>query len=261
MKHEALHPLGVRVSGISVGALNPRDADELRTLLAEHGVVILPDQHVGNDEFLAFVQSFGDLQFTDGETPVDGFPDLNVVTNVGRSTPPKSTFHVDTTYVPHPPAYTALRAVDVPEQGGQTLFSNQYRAYDTLSADDRKIVDGASVTHTVTGLDGIEGSADHPLALEHPVTGRTALYLTAPARCRAVSSMTAEQASEFITRLVDHSTREDNVLRHSWAPHDVVIWDNRCVMHKADHSGVVGDRTMHRGMSSDRASTRPNQAR
>lgn len=252
MNSEALNPLGVRVTGVAVGRLGTSDVDVLRHLLAEHGVAVLPGRRVGNDEFTAFLESLGDLMFTEGETPVEGYPDLNVITNVGRTTPPKSTFHVDTTYIPVPPAYTALRAVEVPRDGGQTLFSNQYRAYETLTAEDKKLVEHATVTHTVTGLDGIEGSAEHPLVLEHPVTGRTALYLTAPTRCTAVSGTTADEASHLIRRLVDHSTREDNVLRHSWSPDDVVIWDNRCVMHKADHTGVTGNRVMHRGMAGDR---------
>ena len=71
-----------------------------------------------------------------------GFPDLNVVSNVGRTTPPRSVFHVDTSYVRTPPAYTALRAVQIPQRGGETLFTNQYRAFDTLPADVRERLDG-----------------------------------------------------------------------------------------------------------------------
>lgn len=127
--------------------------------------------------------------FTTGETPVPGFDDLNVISNVGRTTPPRSTFHVDTSYVRIPPAYTALRAVEVPESGGQTLFSNQYRAYDTLPEDMRLDLADRTVEHVVTGLDlgdDDETSAVHPLFRVHPVTGRTALFLTTPKRCASV---------------------------------------------------------------------------
>ncbi len=93
-----------------------------------------------------------------------------------------------------------------------------------------------------------DSCAEHPLFAVHPVSGRTALALSAPARCVAISGMSTEEAHETVHHLFEHSTRETNVLRHAWAPDDVVMWDNRCVMHRADHSGVVGNRVMHRGM-------------
>ena len=96
----------------------------------------MPGQDVDDAGFVAFLEQFGELMFTKGETPVAGFPDLNVISNVGRKTPPRSVFHVDTSYVRQPPAYTALRAVTIPAQGGETLFTNQYRAYETLPTDD-----------------------------------------------------------------------------------------------------------------------------
>lgn len=257
MHATALTPLGAEVTGIRVDALDEAAVTWMRRVLAEHGVVILRQQQTDDDALLRFLRSFGDIQFTAGETPVPTHPDLNVVTNVGRSRPPRSTFHVDTSYVRTPPAYTALRAVAVPEQGGYTLFSNQYRAHDTLPDNIRDGLEGRLVTHVATGVtltDGQERSAEHPVLRRHPVSGRTALYLSALQRCASLSGMTADQSTQTLSYLFAFSTRADNVLRHRWAPGDVVMWDNRCVMHRADHSGVVGDRVMHRGMVSDAAS-------
>ena len=254
MRVTTLMPLGAVVEAMSVDALDPGGVDELRKLLGEHGVLVFRDRDADDAAFVRFLRSFGALMFTTGETPVEGFGDLNVVSNVGRDTPPKSTFHVDTTYVRNPPAYTALRAVEVPEIGGQTLFSNQYRAYDTLPEDRRRQVEGRTIRHVVTGVelsDGDETSAVHPMVRRHPVTGRRALYLSSPARCASVSGLTGEAGRALVDYLVGHSTRSDNVLRHKWAAGDVVMWDNRCVMHKADHTGVVGNRVMHRGMVAD----------
>ena len=129
---EPLSPLGARVTDIEVDALSTADADRCRQLLGEHGVVVFAGQDADDRSFLRFLKSFGELAFTVGETPVPTSPELNVISNVGRTTAPRSNFHVDTSYVRNPPPYTALRAVTVPEQGGQTLFSNQYTAYDTL---------------------------------------------------------------------------------------------------------------------------------
>ncbi len=225
--------------------------DALKRRLAEDGVVTMRDAGMDDAAFVAFLRGFGELAFTAGEAPVAGFPDLNVVSNVGRTTPPKSSFHVDTSYVKTPPAYTALRAVTVPAQGGETLFTDQYRAYETLPDDLRERLEGRTITHVVTGLDlgpDDETAAEHPVFRPHPITGRVALYLTTPPRCAAISGLSDAEAEETINVLFEHSTREDNVRRHRWAEGDVVMWDNACVLHRADHSGVSGDRVMHRGM-------------
>jgi taurine dioxygenase len=250
MQLSALTPHGVRLSGVEVDGLGAYGVAALRALLAVHGVIVFPGQHIGDEAFLRFLRSFGEVVFTEGETAVPGFPELNVVTNVGRDRPPRSQYHVDTSYRRSPPAYTALRAVCVPERGGQTLFTDQYRAYETLPAALRARIADRWVTHVATGVDlaaSAESSARHPLALRHPLTGRTALYLSTRQRCAEVSGLSAEDAAELIDDLLRHSTREANVLHHRWRLGDVVMWDNRVVLHRADHEGVVGDRVLHRG--------------
>ncbi len=247
----ALTPVGVQISGLSLHDVDPASIIVLRGLLAEHGVAVLREQFVDDDTFLSLLHALGEPVFTAGETPLPGYPDLNVISNVGRTTPPRSVFHVDTTYISRPPTYTALRAVRIPEQGGQTLFTNQYRAHDTLPAAVRSQLQGRTIRHVVTGVDpgaGQEHEAWHPALRRHPLSGRTALYLSTPQRCIAVSDMTDAQSRELIDFLYRHSTTPANTLRHTWRPGDVVIWDNGVVLHRADHEGVLGDRVMHRGM-------------
>lgn len=247
LDYTALTPVGATVTGLRVGALDQQSVLDMRFVLAEHGFVVLPGQDAGDDEFVRFLRSFGAMMFIVGETPVPGHPDLNVVSNVGRATPPRSTFHSDTSYVRNPSAYTALRAVEVPQFGGHTLFTNQYSAYATLPARVRDQLADRTITHVMTGLDlddDHETSAVHPIFLVHPLSRRTALYLSTPQRCADVSDM----SPRLVAYLFEHSTRESNVYRHTWSPGDVVMWDSRCVLHCADHAGVVGDRIMHRGM-------------
>jgi taurine dioxygenase len=251
MSERVLHPVGVEVDDVDLRHAGPDEVARLRGLLARHGVVVAPGQAIDDDAFVGFLRQFGELAFTTGEPALPGFPDLNVISNVGRTTPPRSTFHVDTSYVRHPPAYTALRAVEIPAQGGETLFTNQYRAFDTLPDHIKDTLRGRTITHVVTGVDpgpDDETTADHPVFRPHPVYGRTALYLTTPQRCAAISGMDDAAARDMIAFLFAHSTTADNTYRHAWSLGDVVMWDNGCVLHRGDHADVVGERVMHRGM-------------
>jgi taurine dioxygenase len=251
MKCEVLEPVGVRVTGLPFRRPSPTIVGQLQGLLAQHGVAVIPHQDIDDETFVDTLRRFGDLMFSEGETAVPGFPDLNVVSNIGRPTPPRSSFHTDTSYVAHPPAYTALRALRIPAQGGETLFSNQYRAFDTLPSALRDQLAGRSITHVVTGLnlgDNPGTKAEHPIFCRHPIAGRMSLYLSTPARCVAISGMNRAEAERTITMLLEHSTAPDNIYRHAWSPGDVVMWDNRCVLHRADHTNAVGDRLLHRGL-------------
>ena len=251
MKHAVLHPQGVEVSDFSPAEIDDEGVAELAVLLAEYGVVVLPEQHIDDAQFVDFLKRFGSLTFTTGETPVSGFEDLNVISNVGRATPPRSTFHTDSSYLRNPPSYTALRAVSIPDRGGETVFTDQYRAYETLPRDVLDKLTGKSITHVVTGLeltDEDETSAEHAVFRQHPVSGRTALYMSTPKRCAAVSDLPSDEAENLVRYLYEHSTREDNTFRHAWSPGDLVMWDNLCVMHRGDHTNVVGDRVLHRGL-------------
>ena len=256
MRGEPLAPFGALVRGLDLGDEGALDAalDDLVALLAERGVVVLPDQRTGDAGFTAFLARLGRLTFTTGETPVEGFPDLNVVTNVGRDRPPRSEFHTDTSYVASPPTHTALRAVVVPGRGGDTLFSDQYRAAETLPPAVAELLEGRTIRHVVTGLDaealaaaGAETEAEHPALRVHPLTGRRALYLSTPSRCVGVSGLDRGTSAALIALLHERSCAPEGLLRHRWSPGDVVVWDGRCTMHRADHDDVVGPRVLHRG--------------
>lgn len=252
MDVEVLSPVGVRLTDVDLRDPSPAVVQRFVELLAEHGVAVMPGQHLDDDAFERFLRCFGEPFFTTGETPVAGHPDLNVISNVGRTTPPRSTFHVDSSYVASPPAYTALRTVQVPAQGGQTLFSNQRLALEGLPADIRDDLRGRRIRHVVTGVElgpDDETEAWHPAVRRHPVSGRESLYLSTPARCVEVSGLSEQDSRDLVAMLHAHSTQDEHVLRHSWVAGDVVMWDNGCVLHQADHSGVVGDRVMHRGMA------------
>lgn len=244
-------PLGATVTGLALQDVTDDTVVHLRELLAHHGVVILPGQDIDDSGFVQFLTRFGALTFTKGETPVPGHPDLNLVSNIGRTTVPRSSFHTDTSYVQQPPTFTALRSVLLPECGGETLFTNQYRAYDTLPPAIVAALAGRTITHVATGVDiseEDESSAEHLVFQRHPVSGRTGVYLSTPQRCIAVSGMADDDARAAVASLYEHCTAEENTYRHAWSPGDIIMWDNRCVLHKADHAGVQGHRVLHRGL-------------
>jgi taurine dioxygenase len=244
-----LRPFGARVDDVCLTALDRGEIARLRGLLAWRGVLHFPEQPLDDAAFVAFLRCFGELMFTAGETPVTSHPDLNMVSNVGRATPPRSSFHVDTSYVPRPPAYTALRAVTVPDRGGATQFTDQYRAYETLPFEVRAQLVTRTITHVATGVASGDGDhAAHPVFRRHPISDRVALYLSTPARCAAISGLDDSDARDMIAFLYEHSIRPEHQLAHHWSPGDVLMWDNGCVLHRADHSGVSGDRVLHRGM-------------
>lgn len=247
----ALSPFGIEVNEIRITEINAKDIVSLKHVLANNGFMVFRQQAVSDADFVAFLNRLGQMTFTVGETPVVHQPSLNVVSNIGRVHPPKSVFHTDTSYVAQPPAFTALRALTIPSSGGETLFSDQYRAYETLPRVVKEELADAQVLHVMSGLvldENEERQSWHPLFMRHPLSGRLALFLSTPERCQAILGMNLEEAQRIIRLLYRHSVRHYRLYHHRWQPGDIVIWDNRCTMHRADHSKVVGDRLLHRGI-------------
>lgn len=223
------------------------DPQQAAMAAAEHGVVQISPPPADPAGLIAFLKAIGPVIFTEGETPAPGFPDLNIVTNTGRTTKPKSVFHSDTTYIARPPSFSALIAIEVPQQGGATLFTDQYGALEALDPETRELLRGASVLHGPTDVPPAE-AVWHPLLRRHPMTGRDALFLTSLSRCQKLKLADGTDRSDLIEGLYDHSIRFQAPKRHIWSAGDVILWDNRCTLHAADHSAVVGDRTLYRGL-------------
>lgn len=255
MKFSQLFPFGTEVSEFDIRFAANEDIQALKLTLARSGVAVIRNQWVDDLAFVTFLKQLGPLTFTQGETPVAEQPLLNIVTNVGRKRSPRSVFHTDTSYISQPPAYTALKAVALPQSGGETLFCNQYRAYESLPNSVRQQLSRAEVLHVMTGLtlsDQEEQQAWHPLFNRHPISDQIALFLSTPERCQVLrildSSDCFPASQRVLSLLYRHSIRPHRLYRHRWQLGDIVVWDNRCTMHRADHSKVAGDRTLHRGL-------------
>ncbi len=246
MQTRALTPFGVEIDDFAIGSATEAMADAAARLIARHRVAVFREQAIDDAAFVDFLRKLGEITFTEGETAVADAPELNVVSNVGRTTPPRSVFHTDTSYVARPPAFTALRPVRLPRVGGSTLFSDQVRAVERLSPRVREALRRRTVRHGPTGVAG--GATRHPLLREHPSTGEVALYLSTPERCTALSEVDDATSARAIAALYRHSIDPAHLYRHAWRAGDILVWDNRSTMHRADHDDVDGERVLHRGM-------------
>ena len=227
--------------------INYISSEELIKAIATNGVIKLSEPPADPDQFVTLLSSLGPLMFTHGETPVEGHPELNVVTNVNRQGRPKSVFHSDTSYVAHPPAVSALFAVDVPKIGGATKFTDQYLALDLLEENLKSLMQGAMVLHGATGVPD-ERSKWHPLIRINPITNRRSLFLTSLPRCLKLRLADGTDRSDLLKFLYKFSITKARSKTHKWSSGDVIMWDNRCTLHAADHSHVVGHRTLYRGL-------------
>lgn len=248
MKLRQLFPFGVEISDFDISTMIGSSHQEISQIVSQNRVAVLKNQKLSDTQFARFLGGFGELMFTSGEMPVEDAPMLNLVSNVGRDTPPKSTFHSDTSYLQRPPSFSALRPVLLPTSGGDTVFCDQVNAVFRLPKKAIDFLSGRTVLHSVSQLVGQTASVRHPLLRHHPITGEISLYLSNLPRCTMLSGVDAEASARILAALYRHSIKSRFLYRHQWTPGDILIWDNRLTMHRAEHSDVVENRILHRGM-------------
>jgi taurine dioxygenase len=153
-------------------------------------------------------------------------------------------WHSDGSYKPRPPAYTLLHAQTVPDHGGDTLWANTTLAHQLLSAPLQQLVAGLAAVHE-TDTAGAVRHATHPL-VRTDVHGRPALYSN-PLYTRRIEALTRHESDKLLALLHLHMQQPEHTCRHRWAPHDLVLWDNRRTMHRAiqDYDPAAG-RVLHR---------------
>ena len=249
--------LGAEIAGVDLGAeLSDATIAELRQALLDHLVIFFRNQALPPARFLALARHFGtpiEYPFVKG---IEGFPEIINVAKLEHETVNfGGVWHADTTYLQEPPMATLLVAREVPEAGGDTLFANQYLAYETLSEQLRSLLAGlqgvsssAKADASRTREDRIrsDGSAEarrllvanHPAVRTHPETGRKALYVN---RAHTVSfaGMTEAESAPLLEFLFRHQIRPEFTCRFRWTPGALAIWDNRCAQHYAvnDYAG------------------------
>ena len=243
---------GVSVTGARVSELSDEQVEDVRRLVSEYCVAIFPGQHLKPVEQVAFVSRLGRVITTPGTDTHPAHELVNVVANRGSADRPRSGgFHTDTCFVDRPPSYTSLSGIEIPDHGGDTIFCNQYLAYESLSSVMKGWLADLRFKHVVSGTERPEEVPNpvwHPAVRTNPVTGRKALYITYSSRCIEAEGMTLSEGANLITFLYEQSLAAHAMYRHRWSTGDFVMWDNRCTLHAAVYDHGDQPRTLNRVM-------------
>src|SRR3984957_21057285 len=248
------------VTGIDfTGPIDAETGATLNKAFAEHHVLVMRDQHFDPEQFKAAARVFGELQIHDKkEQHVPGHPDVYYVSNDiivnGKRMIPGETFHTDHSNHPAPPKATTLFAVQLPSRGGDTQYVNMHQAYDELPDATKQRIDELQADHVYLSKYSprVLGPIDeaslraaphgiHPLVHTHRENGRKALYLN-PVRMESIGGMEDKDALALIDELMQHATQPKYEYRHQWRHGDMVIWDNRSVMHQANADYDMAER-------------------
>jgi len=262
--HQIAGNIGAEISGVNLAEDLPDETvGAIRQALLDHLVVFFRDQDLPPARFLGFAKRFGqtvEYPFVKG---LEEFPEIITVAKLEHETINfGGVWHSDTTYLEQPPMGSMLVARELPPQGGDTLFANQYLAYETLSAGLRKTLDGlvgvsdsAKADVTRTREDRLKSSgtaqarqnliARHPAVRAHPETGRKALFVNT-AHTVQFDGWTVEESAPLLQYLFAHQTRPEFTCRFQWRPGSVAFWDNRCAQHNPINDYHGFRRIMHR---------------
>lgn len=244
-------PLGGIVEGCDVRNLSDDDLQTLRQWFGEYHVLVFPQQQLTPDDQITFASRWGEL-VAHPYSALPDYPSIIELQNRGKAKDVNQHWHSDMTYNARPPKLTMLYALQAPEFGGATAFSNQVLAASELSSGLRRLVDDLQAHHSAKGLARLYGEdesaapkAVHPVIRTHDETGTQALYV-----CRAFTThfvdWTRAESKALLDYLFEHSVRPEYQARHQWRAGDLVMWDNRSVLHYAVHDHGDEPRVIHR---------------
>jgi len=260
--------LGAEIGGVDLSQpLGDNVLGEIRQALTENCVIFFRDQHLTPEQHLNFGRRFGALQVHDF---VDGMEDNGEIIEVRKEEYEMRNFgggwHSDVSYLEVPALGSVLYAREVPDAGGDTMFANQYLAYETLSDGLKEMLVGMRAVHsarrsyglnaprradegkTSMGIhftDGAHAETDHPVVRTHPWSGKKCLYVHGGFTVR-FKDMTEEESAPLLHYLYKHAVRPEFTCRFHWEKNSIAFWDNRCVQHNAINDYNGKRRVMHR---------------
>ncbi|NKB60531.1 MAG: taurine dioxygenase [Alphaproteobacteria bacterium] len=261
--------LGAEIAGVDLSQdIGNAVFSEVQQALHENLVIFFRDQELTPEQHKDFGRRFGTLNIHPQYVPLDGHPEILPILkepedtlNIG------DVWHTDVSFLEQPSMGSILYAHEVPDAGGDTMFANQYLAYETLSDGMREMLDDMTAVHsdrilsnpasaknrndgrsTVIKEDAMteeEITNEHPVVRTHVDTGRKSLYVNDPFTVR-FSGMTEEESQPLLQFLYAHATRPEFTCRFRWEKKSVAFWDNRCTQHYALNDYQGQRRSMHR---------------
>jgi taurine dioxygenase len=273
--------LAADIEGIDLSApLAPEALAAIKRAWGENLVLRFRKQKLSDDDLMRFSRYFGDLDWAPIaaarvkvpgddrhiEVAPEGRQYVMVISNVIEDGKPigqlgayEAIWHTDMSYIEEPPSASALYSLEVPPSGGDTGFCNMYLAYDTLPSALQRQVQGRACRHDASRNSAGElrrgfvdasdptqtAGAEHPIVRTHPVTGRKALFL-GRRRNAYVVSLPLEESEALLDALWAHCTKPEFTWYQQWRAGDLILWDNRCVMHRRDAFDPTTRRVMHR---------------
>jgi len=263
--------LGADVTGVDL--CEPVDEATFKSIedaWHQHLVLRFRGQHLDDPRFLTFARRFGELDkapiHAKGDAAEDPYPEITVMSNIKVDGKPignlghyEAEWHTDMSYNELTPIGSLLYAIEVPPSGGNTGFSNMYEAYDTLPADLKRAIVPLKCRHDSSrnsagelrkGFKDITDpreapGAIHPLIRTHPATRRNALYLGRRRNAYIIGLPLAE-SEDLLNKLWAHAAQQRFAWYQEWKVGDLIIWDNRCAMHRRDAFDPESRRLMHR---------------
>jgi len=263
--------VGAVISGVDLSRLSDAEFAQIESAWNRHSALLFRDQHLSDDDLLAFSRRFGELDpppvQEHGRQSPEGYPDIYVVSNVldakgapiGALGAGEAVWHTDMSYLTTPPDASMLYSLEVPPSGGNTWVLGMQAAWSTLPEALKAKVRGRRIKHDGTYNSGgflrkgVTPSDDphtapgawHPAVLRHPVTGAPSLFL-GRRRNSFVEGLSQSESDALLDALWAHIERPDLRYEHVWRVGDLLLWDNRSTMHRRDPFDNATRRVMHR---------------
>lgn len=262
--------LGAEIRNVDLANMSDAEFGAIRQASLDYLVIRVRKQKLDDPALIAFGKRFGELEPPGmsiiGKPYIDEYPDILVISNIVENGVPRGNlgsgeaiWHTDMSYREVPVSYAILHAWELPPSGGDTHFSNMYEAYDTLPADLKAIVDDCVINHDEStnsagqlrkGFSQVSDPRQapgvrHPAVRVVPETGRKCLYL-GRRRNSYIVGMDLDESEDVLDRLWAHASKEEFTWGHQWQLGDVLIWDNRCLLHRRDEFDSESRRLMHR---------------
>lgn len=271
--------LGAEITGVDLRIVAEREFAQIHRAWIENLVLLFRGQSLTDDGLIGFSRRFGALDWAPvqetGRRFVEGKPEIYVVSNVTENGVPigslgsgEAVWHTDMSYISDPPKASMLYALEVPPKGGDTGFVNMYGAYEALPEVLKRRIEGMKLKHDGTynsggylrlGVEALDDpvnsvGAVHPLVCRHPESGRRALYL-GRRRNAYIVGMPLSESEAMLDEIWSCATRDELTWYNQWRVGDLVMWDNRCTMHRRDCFDAGDRRIMHR--TQIKSETRP----